>query len=155
MLKKRVINKLRKRRIKTTGTDRSLGQSMVEMALTFTMLMMILAATVDIGRAFYAYIAIRDAAQEGAAYGSLNPGDVTGIVNHVRESSTDPFDLTDVSTVAVSVTWPDGSLCAGNGIHIQVTYDLQMMMPLITMFLPDGELLLTANMIDTILRPPC
>jgi len=88
------------------------GQSMVELALSFTMLMFLLSATVDVGRAFYAYIAIRDAAQEGAAYGSLNPTDVPGIAEHVRFSSTDPFDLTDLSSVNISVSWPDGAACA-------------------------------------------
>lgn len=144
------------------------GQSMVELAISFTMLMMMLSATVDIGRAFYAYIAIRDAAQEGAAYGSLNPTDVDGIIEHVRHSSTDPFDLTDVASVTVWVwpegyeanknnpgSWPASTTCAGNGLQVQVIYDLNMMMPLITMIIPSGEIALTANMLDTILSPPC
>jgi len=128
---------------------------MVELALSFTMLVFLLSATVDVGRAFYAYIAIRDAAQEGAAYGSLNPTDVPGIAEHVRESSTDPFDLTDVASVNISVSWPDGAACAGNGVQVVVTYDLNLFMPLITLLVPSGEILLTANMLDTIIAPPC
>ena len=131
------------------------GQSMVELALSFTMLMFLLSATVDVGRAFYAYIAIRDAAQEGAAYGSLNPTDVPGIAEHVRTSSTDPFDLTDLSSVNISVSWPDGAACAGSGLKVVVTYDLNFFMPLITMLVPSGDVLLTATMLNTIIAPPC
>jgi hypothetical protein len=128
---------------------------MAEVAISFTMLIFILSATVDIGRAFFAYIAIRDASQEGAAYGSLYPSDVAGIEAHVRASSADPFDLNDISTVNVNVFYPDGTFCAGNGILVVVTYDLNFFMPLITLLVPSGNILLTANMLDTIIYPPC
>lgn len=128
---------------------------MVELAISFTLLMFILSATVDIGRAFYAYIALRDAAQEGASYGSLHPLAVAKIAKRARHSSTDPFDLTDVSSVNVSVSWPDGAACAGKGILVVVTYDLNFFMPLITMIVPSGDVLLTATMLDTIIAPPC
>jgi hypothetical protein len=49
------------------------GQSMVELALTITMLMVLLAGTIDLGRAFFTWLAMRDAAQEGASYASINP----------------------------------------------------------------------------------
>ena len=149
------MNKLTRKLTEINQIRSQRGQSMVELALSFTMLMFMLSATVDIGRAFYAYIAIRDAAQEGAAYGSLNPTDVAGIAEHVRTSSTDPFDLTDVSSVNISVSWPDGFACAGNGLKVVVTYDLIFFMPLITTLVPSGKVLLTATMIDTIIAPPC
>ena len=49
------------------------GQSMVELALTLTFLLILLAGTMDLGRAFFTWIEMRDAAQEGAVYGSLCP----------------------------------------------------------------------------------
>jgi hypothetical protein len=49
------------------------GQSMVELALTFSILMVLLAGTVDLGRAFFTWVAMRDAAQEGASYASTKP----------------------------------------------------------------------------------
>ena len=54
------------------------GQSMVELALTITFLMILLAGTIDLGRAFFTWQALRDAAQEGASYGSFKPADVGG-----------------------------------------------------------------------------
>ena len=138
---------------------------MAEVAISFTMLMFIMSATVDIGRAFFAYIAIRDASQEGAAYGSLKPWDPNGIEAHVRGSSSDPFDLTDLTTVSVDTlykqgtgawhnTWLTGD-CAGESILVVVNYDLNLFMPLITMIVPSGDVLLNASMIDTIIYPPC
>lgn len=142
------------------------GQSMAEVAISFSMLIFILSATVDIGRAFFAYIAIRDASQEGAAYGSLFPWDQAGIDAHVRASSTDPFDLSDLSTVSVGVYYPVGSeypgtgsipddLCAGDSIRVIVNYDLIFFMPLIDWIVPSGRVLLTANMVNTVIYPPC
>jgi hypothetical protein len=49
------------------------GQSMVELALTITILMVLLAGTIDLGRAFFTWLAMRDAAQEGGSYASTNP----------------------------------------------------------------------------------
>ena len=53
--------------------ERSLGQSLVEFALIVPIFLLILAGTVDLGRLFYAFIAVENAAKEGALYGSGNP----------------------------------------------------------------------------------
>jgi Flp pilus assembly protein TadG len=45
------------------------GQSMVEFAFGMVILMIILVGIVDLGRAFFTFMALRDAAQEGAVYG--------------------------------------------------------------------------------------
>ncbi len=66
---------------------RESGQSLVELALSFTFILLILSGAVDIGRAFFSYIAIRDAAQEGAVYGALYP-DATDVTTRVRNSAT-------------------------------------------------------------------
>ena len=47
------------------------GQSLVELALSMTLLLILLAGVVDLGRAFFTYIALRDAAQEGASYAAV------------------------------------------------------------------------------------
>ena len=50
------------------------GQSLVELALSLTLLLLLLGGAIDLGRMFFTYIALRDAAQEGAIYGSYCPG---------------------------------------------------------------------------------
>jgi len=49
------------------------GQGLVELALVGLALALILAGVLDLGRAYFAYIAMADAAAEGAAYGAAFP----------------------------------------------------------------------------------
>ncbi len=69
---------------------------MIELALTFTVLLFLLMGVVDLGRAFFALSAMRDAAQEGAVFGSLSPvgsdGNINSaaIISRVRNSSDNP-----------------------------------------------------------------
>ncbi len=68
------------------------GQSMVEFALVLVFLLALLAGVFDIGRAFFAYIIIRDAAQEGAVYGSIAPkSDLAGFKSAVADRVVDSF----------------------------------------------------------------
>ena len=62
------------REIRTVGRRRrERGQSLVETAIVFPILLLLLAAVVDFGRAFDAYIVLTNAAREGARYGAIHP----------------------------------------------------------------------------------
>jgi Flp pilus assembly protein TadG len=50
----------------------SRGQSLVELALTLPLLLVILFGTIDLGRLFFAYVTITNASREGARYGMTN-----------------------------------------------------------------------------------
>lgn len=50
--------------------DRESGASLVEMALVSILLLLLIAAIADFGRAFFSYIAIQNAAREGARFGA-------------------------------------------------------------------------------------
>lgn len=52
---------------------KSTGQSLVEFALTITLIFMFLSAVIDLGLAFFALQGLAGAAQEGAAYAALVP----------------------------------------------------------------------------------
>jgi Flp pilus assembly protein TadG len=54
---------------------REQGQSLVELAMSLILLLTLLAGLVDFGRAFFTYIALRDAAQEGASYATVISSD--------------------------------------------------------------------------------
>ena len=56
------------------------GQSLVELSLALPFLLLIMLGTIDLGRMFFDYIQIRNAAMEGAQYGSRNPTDTAGMV---------------------------------------------------------------------------
>src|SRR5882757_3411261 len=49
------------------------GQSLVEMSIGFVVLLIILSGLLDIGRAYFIYIAMEDAAGEAALYLSIDP----------------------------------------------------------------------------------
>lgn len=54
-------------------TRRSRGQSLVELALIMPIFLLLIAAAIDLGRLFSAYIAIVNATKEGALYGAAHP----------------------------------------------------------------------------------
>jgi Flp pilus assembly protein TadG len=145
------------------------GQSLVELSLTLIIMMTLLAGAVDLGTAFFTFIELRDAAQEGAFYGSTaavidannngkyDTGEVlnTGAIeSRVRSSSTSPADLTDVTTttVTISATTPP---CAGGGLTVTVRYNYTLIMPLIGSILGTQTIPISATMTDTILKPSC
>ena len=132
------------------------GQSMVELALTITVLMVLLAGTIDLGRAFFTWIALRDAAQEGASYGSFNPSDTSGIEARVRSNFVDV--IKDPSAVlAVDVDTPSPA-CLGttqSTITVNVNYiNFPISMPFLGALIGDTiEINATVN--DSIILPLC
>jgi len=48
------------------------GQSLVELSISLMVILMLLSGAVDFGMALFSYTTLRDAAQEGALYGSIS-----------------------------------------------------------------------------------
>jgi hypothetical protein len=160
--------------MKTTKTthlhNTERGQSLVELALSFIVIMFLLAGAVDFGMALFSYVVLRDAAKEGATYGSMNPTDISGITSRVRAASPRdegqfalyPVDVDNDALVDVTVDWTDPSLrCEGvsggesTGIIVSVEFDYQFSMPLIGPILGRDSIPLRAVATDTILTPAC
>lgn len=130
------------------------GQSMVELALTITILMVLLAGTVDLGRAFFTWLAMRDAAQEGASYGSYMPSDTSGIqarvLDNLKRVINNPSAVVNVTTSALP------SPCVGNTITVNVYYgSFPITMPLLGTILGSQQIPINASISDTILSPKC
>jgi Flp pilus assembly protein TadG len=130
------------------------GQSLVEMAISIVILLYLLAGAVEFGLAFFQFVQLRDAAQEGALYGSMNPGDLDGVVMRTRAASTSPINLNDASIVVVTPTII-GAACEGNGIKVVVSYKHKIFMPFIPQFIGSSTIPLRAEVTDTILTPLC
>ncbi len=141
------------------------GQSMTEFALSLVIILTLLAGIVDLGRAFFAYIIIRDAAQEGAVYGSIAPkSDVATFENEVearvKTAFTDPADSSnvplDISKITVQ-TNIIGSSCAspGNGVEVRVEYSLPVTMPFLGAVIGSQVLNLSTSIENPILAPIC
>lgn len=127
------------------------GQSLVELSISILILLYLLSGAVEFGIAFFQFVQLRDAAQEGALYGALNPDDTAGITARVQGSSDSPIDLT---TVTPQIDYPDGAQCEGNGITVTLTYNHQVFMPFMSAII-GNTVPLTATVTDTILTPIC
>jgi Flp pilus assembly protein TadG len=154
------------------------GQSLVEMAISITFILFLLAGAVEFGIAFFQFVQLRDAAQEGALYGSITPYvdsngnnaydngepvNQAGVATRVRAASNSPIDLTDTTkvTVTVSVTPSGGKPCEGmtgggepHGIRVQVSFNHQVFMPFMSALI-GNSIPLNAEVTDTILSPKC
>jgi Flp pilus assembly protein TadG len=126
------------------------GQSLVELAISILILVYLLSGAVEFGMAFFQFVQLRDAAQEGALYGSLHPGDTAGITAHVQGSSNSPIDLATITPV---ITY-SGAQCEGNGITVSLTYDHHVFMPFMSAIIGSTRPI-TATVTDTILTPIC
>ena len=138
------------------------GQSLVELAISITILVYLLSGAVEFGIAFFQFVQLRDAAQEGALYGSLNPpanSDVNDpnrldIIERAEASSSSPIDLANDLAVNVEVEVTDGQYCEGGSLEVRITYPHQVFMPFIEV-ITGGTIPLTATVTDTILTPVC
>ena len=103
------------------------GQSLVEVALTFPILVMLLLGLLDFGRAYYALVVLNDAAAEGAAYAATRQdgGDIVLRVRGAEATSLVPMDL-----VAVEVS--GGPYSVGAGVTVTVTYQMEPFTPFVT-----------------------
>lgn len=138
------------------------GQSLVELGISLAILIFLLAGAVEFGMAFFQFVQLRDAAQEGALYGSMNPSNTAAIETRIRGSSTSPIDLSS-SDVRITISI-DGIPstdtanyqtvnCEGHGLEVLVQYDHQIFMPFIPAFIGRPDIPLNASVTDTILSP--
>jgi hypothetical protein len=133
------------------------GQSLVEFAVTLAFLLVLLAGTVDAGRAFFTFMALRDAVQEGALYGSYNPTSTALIINRVEKASNVLQELASDPAVTLNIEVElTGEACVGHGITVTATYEnFPITMPFLGAILGSQEVPLSASITDTILIPPC
>ncbi len=79
---------------------------MVEFALILPLLVLIIAGLFDLGRAFFAYIVISNAAREGARYATLNADYMKGTCEAVKnEALTSGITIID-SNITVTCGGP-------------------------------------------------
>jgi Flp pilus assembly protein TadG len=110
-----------------------LGQAMVEFALLVPVLLLLLVVAIDFGRLFATYVAVNNAAREGAAFASAHPTQITSADNPDPENATyrarqEVENPSDARFTAVSVGTPtcNPSPCptvlgTGGGSTIKIT----------------------------------
>jgi Flp pilus assembly protein TadG len=150
------------------------GQSLVELSISLLVLLYLLSGAVEFGLAFFQFVQLRDAAQEGALYGSMSPGPGPGpaaswqpVEQRVRSASNSPVNLADTSKVKVSIyvddvlVWENGAAqnttsdaCESHAVKVIVSYPHQVFMPFMSEFI-GNTVNLDATVTDTILTPIC
>ena len=143
------------------------GQAFAELAVSMVFLLILAAGMIDLGRAIFTYIAIRDAVQEGAAYGAIAPMDCTGIKSRVRQHTDGAIELDDTASIFVYV-YIDGNandcissppvkadIDPGDSIRVQITYsNFRIAVPFIGAFVGGQSISFGAEVTDSIVVDP-
>jgi hypothetical protein len=137
------------------------AQSMTELAISFMFILLLLAGIADLGRAFFTFISLRDAAQEGALYGSTAPDQTAEIISRVCNGSnfmqnhSCGLDEDPSNAIQITINFV-GAPCTGSGIEVVVSYpEFPIVMPFAGIFMGTQSIPINARVTDTILRPPC
>jgi hypothetical protein len=151
-------------RRRLAGKRRTLrGQSLVEFALVAPILLLIFAGAADFGRAFYAYVAIENAAKEGALYGSRAPhciddslqgcGGANNVTWRVRSElagqgirNPDGTELTPgVACIAGGTPVPVSDCESGDVYEVSLTYPFRLLTPILGSIIGDLDLATSAR----------
>jgi len=123
-------------------------------------LIWLIAAIIDMGSALFTWIALRDAAQEGALYGSIHPSDSNGIKVRVVTASNRPLNLRQAYTngtlnidPTLTVNSGTGTVCTGGAVKVAVSYRYTPIIPMVSAIWP--TIPIRATVTDTILLPEC
>jgi len=146
------------------------GQSLVELSLMMTFILVLLAGVVDLGRMMYEYLAMRDAVQEGAGYGTIYPGYCNEIAARVTDNlpggvysvgvSVDGTSCSSAysadAAAALALQLPSHA-CAGKELTITLDHSFEVTMPLLGTFVDaEGDGVPMHVVIkDRIVRPEC
>jgi hypothetical protein len=134
------------------------GQSLLELAISLMVILLLLSGAVNFGLALFAFIQTRDAAQEGALYASINPTNEDEIRDRVCDllsSLPDGSDCDYGEGHKVSLELTRSVACEGNPISMSVRYDYPVFMPFLAIFINSNTISLKATATDIILQPFC
>ncbi len=144
------------------------GQSLVELAMVLVFVLILLAGVVDLGRMMYEFLTMRDAAQEGAAYGVVFPSYCVEMGTRVWANLPENFSLAKGDAVYVTVNGVDcataynidkglhmpQNACAGNEVIVNVDHNFEIGMPFLSMF-TGPTVPIHVEIKDRIARPTC
>jgi hypothetical protein len=140
------------------------GQSMVELAISLVLILVILAGIFDLGRAIIAYLVLQDAAEEGIVYGISFPTDCNQITSRIRGDVNTTLIKSQVM-VAITIqntsgnytscySIPYAQVYAGRIMHIKITTNFPITMPFLGTILGRQTIPLAVTTNGVILRPP-
>lgn len=137
------------------------GQSLVELAISLMVILMLLMGAFEFGVALFTYVSMRDAAQEGAVYGSTMPEDETGIKYRAIAAASDVIVIEEGD---ITILYSDDTLteqCEGmtGGLPHTLTVDIvhqhPVSTPLVGAMIGSQTITLRTQVTNTILSPAC
>ena len=150
MLFERTLRRLRNR----LRDDR--GQSLVEFAITFSILMGFVFMFIEVCLMFYTYCMISECAREGTRYAAVHGSTCqTAALASCTASASDinkyvaqlGYPNLANGTMLVSTTFPDGSEVPGSHVQVAITY----VFPITLAFVPGNAWKLNTSSTMTIL----
>lgn len=132
------------------------GQSLVEMAIGFVLLLIVLSGLVDLGRAYFVYIGLEDAAGEGALYLALNPD-----CPELSASCPDPNNATYRALHAggENLNWEDAHVDysvpftdVGAPVSMTISYKMKLISPFVPRFTGVNPITMTVQAEQVIIR---
>ena len=115
--------------MKTRLRSHSVGQDLVEFALTAPILLMLLIGIFDLGRVIINLDALTNGVREGARFGSVHNGDIAGVTDAImrRVPGLDTSKLT-----IANPDWHYNDLNpADSYVRVSASYDFQPITPFI------------------------
>ncbi len=115
--------------------SRERGQSLVEFALTLPILLLLVLGTIDLGMGFRTYIALTNAAREGARWVTVYPGDVAGARARIA-AEAGRIGLSDISLggegYTATFTPARTRYSAGETVTVRVAFDYELLFGALT-----------------------
>ena len=125
------------------------GQSTVEFAALFALLLPMVIGIIDLGRAYFAYDILTHAVNEGARRGSFDSS-ATNIVSAVQAAAGDlTIASTDIAVACFAGSTVTATTCSamvlGDTVQVGASVVFQPLTPLIAAILPGGRLTIGAT----------
>ncbi|WKY48737.1 TadE/TadG family type IV pilus assembly protein [Eubacteriaceae bacterium ES3] len=116
------------------------GQSVIELAITLPVLIMILSAIVDFGWLFMHQNIIDYCSRDGARYAVVHSDSTIAIKNYVL--SIAPDDMSD--SMEIDVTFTDPADPTEGDVIVTINSDVAVLTPIVGLFLPGDTINLDA-----------
>jgi hypothetical protein len=153
------------KRRNSLGKKTEKGQGFLELGLSLVFLMILLAAVIDLGWAFFTLIALRDASQEAASVAAICPNSEARIRTRLKAAATSPIDLSRIEDDKVELCIFDPLVAprvcktsgfeVGDSAEVKITYMHDIMVPMVGSFIGSQSYPLVVNSVDTILTTDC
>jgi Flp pilus assembly protein TadG len=112
------------------------GQAIVEMALTISLLLILLLGIIDFGRIFHIFLTLEHASREGVRLASVGGSD-TEITDRVHHTTTG----LDNGQLTITITPSEADRTRGEHAAVALTYPIDFLTPLIQPLVPDPFIL--------------